>query len=107
MENSKPPKIFITDGYKSEHKKFVDKLIFNSILPVTSEPYYIFHDPSVAERITEEAMFIQNSVIKSIADNLILVVGAGKTQNFFSNIFEKKLDLSNIIVSLQSNNQKD
>ena len=132
MENSKRPKIIVTDGYKVEHKKFIDKMVLNSILPVTSAPY-IFHDPSVAERITEEAMFIQNSVIKTIADKLVLVVGAGKTHlhhmipthyppmsihdilkdridstpSVFSEIFEKKLDFSKLIVSLQDNNQKD
>lgn len=133
MENNKSSKIFVTDGYKVEHKKFIDKLMFNTYYPSLPAPY-IFHDPSVAEKITEEARMIQNSVIKNIEDNLI-VISAGADKSFLHHtipthhtpimnihdiledrigdfpkisekITRKILQLSDIIVSLQSNNQK-
>lgn len=79
MENSKRPKIIVTDGYKADHKEFTD--------PANLENSFIIHD--FGERgdiamgsITEETKIIQKNLSKS-------------------------LQVPNIIVSLQSNNQKD
>lgn len=132
MENNNN-KILVTDGYKVAHDKMINKLMLNTYFPTAGSPYIVFHDPAVAERIAEEA-YIQTRAIQSIADNLIVVshgrekflhhvmptslpfsallhdtleAQIGDYPKLSEKIIEKNLQLSNIVVSLQGNNQKD
>lgn len=66
------------DQFEKMHKK----MVMNSYYHSTPSSYYVFFDPDVAESITEETKIIQKNLSKS-------------------------LQVPNIIVSLQSNNQKD
>lgn len=124
MENSKTPKLFITDGYKADHKEFVD--------PTTIENPFIFNDFGERGAIAMGTRHIVEHLRNQ--HSLVLVVGAGKTHlhhmmpthfselinlhdvledqivytpKFFEEILEKNLDLSKLIVSLQDNIQKD
>lgn len=123
MENSKRPKIIVTDGYKVEHKEFTD--------PANLENLFIFDDFGERGAIAMGTRHIVEKLRNQ--DNLVLVVGAGKTHlhhmmpthfsplislhdvledriatpNVFSEVFEQNLDWSKLIVSLQDNNQKN
>lgn len=69
MENTKRPKIIVTDGYKADHKEFTD--------PENLDNSFIIHDFGERGDIT---MGIHHIVEKlRNQDNLVLVVGAGKT----------------------------
>ena len=90
MENNKLPKIFVTDGYKVEHKKFIDNLV----LVVGAGKTHLHH-----------MMPAHFSPLISLHD--VLEDRIGSTQNVLSEVFEQNLDWSKLIVSLQDNNQKD
>lgn len=132
MENNNKSKILVTDSYKVEHKKFVEKLMFNSFYPPTSAPYIFNWDATEAEEIAKEGMRIAERLRNT--GGLVVVGGAGKPHlhhelptamppigfihdfledqigdypKLSEKIIKENLQLSNIIVSLQSNNQKD
>lgn len=132
MENNKP-NVIITEGH-SDAIRLLKKIHANSYYPMTASRYLVFHDPAVAQSITEEAekhtkaleavassmnlVIVSNDVgkpylhhpipkqvpfIASFHDMLEDRIGDSKISE---KIIEKKLDISNIVVSLQSNNQK-
>jgi hypothetical protein len=107
--------------------KMWKKIMMNTYYPLTATPYYVFHDPSEAEAILKEGAIISERLRNT--GNLIVVSGAGEPYlhhpmpthllnahihdvledrigdfpKLSENIIRKKLELSNIVVSLQGN----
>ena len=55
-------KEFMDKYYPTTGNKLMDKIIFNSYLPLFANDYFIMYDENVAKEITEEG----NKVIKNL-----------------------------------------